>query len=350
MPTGRRRDGGLTLFDTVWSAALLLAGAAAVVLLTGPRMVRVADRLADLTGLGEAIVGAVFVGAATSLPDLVATVTPALRGLPDLAVGNALGGVLGQTAFLAVADLSYRRANLEHAAASLPNLVQGSLLVVLLGMVITLLHTPEITVLGLHPGTLLLVAVYGYGLHVTAETSDAPMWHAVSTGETREDVPDEPARGGRPLRSTWLRFVGFAVVLAAAGWVLGRSGETIAASTGLTETAVGVLLTGLSSSLAELVVAVSAVRSGALTLAVGNVIGGNTFDTLLVGAADAAYRDGSVYAAVSPDQTALAAIGVVATAVVVMGLLRRQRHGVGNIGAESVAILALYGLAIVVVL
>lgn len=338
------------LFDSVLMAALLLAAAAGAVLVLGPRLVRVADRLADVTGLGEALVGAVFVGAATSLPDLGATVTPAWRGLPDLAVGNALGGVLGQTAFLAVADLVYRRANLEHAAASLPNLVQGTVLVVLLGTVAGLFHAPDVSLWGVHVGTVLLLVVYGYGLRITSETSDAPMWRAVPTTETRQDVPDEPPSGGRTARGLWVRFTVFAVLLATAGWALGRSGETIAASTGLSETAVGVLLTGLSSSLAELVVSVSAVRAGALTLAVGNVIGGNTFDTLLVGAADIAYRDGSVYPAVGGEQTLLAAIGVVATAVVILGLLRRERHGVGNIGMESAAVLALYGLAVAVLL
>lgn len=338
------------LFESVWVAAGLMVVAAAVVLVAGPSMVAVADRLADVTGLGEAIVGAVFVGAATSLPDLAATVTPAFRGLPELAVGNALGGVLGQTAFLAVADLTYRRANLEHAAASLPNVVQGALLVVLLGLVTALFHLPDVVVLGVHVGTVVLVVVYGYGLRVTAETSDTPMWRAVATGETRQDVPHEPPQGGQTLRALVLRFLALAVVLAAAGWLLGRSGETVAAATGLSETAVGVLLTGLSSSLAELVVSISAVRAGALTLAVGNVIGGNTFDTLLVGAADVAYRDGSVYAAVGSGQTLLAAIAVVATAVLIVGLLRRERFGVANIGTESVVVLALYVLAVATVL
>jgi cation:H+ antiporter len=340
----------VTLFDSVWAAALLLAGSAGAILLAGPRMVHVADRLADVTGLGEALIGAVFVGAATSLPDLASTITPALRGLPELAVGNALGGVLGQTAFLAVADLTYRKANLEHAAASLPNLMHGALLVVLLGLLTALLNAPTVAVWNVHIGTVLLVLVYGYGLRVAAESSDAPMWRAVSTPETRPDVPEEPVQAGQTVRELWLRFVLLAVVLATAGWVLGRSGETIAVATGLTETAVGVLLTGLSSSLAELVVSISAIRSGALTLAVGNVIGGNTFDALLVGAADVAYRDGSVYAAVGGEQALLAAIAVVATGVLIMGLLRRERHGVANIGVESVVVLVLYAVAVVLVL
>lgn len=327
-------------------AVIALAAAAAAILIAGPRMVRLADRLADVTGLGEAFVGAVLVGAATSLPDILATVLPAARGLPDLAVGNALGGILAQTAFLAVADVTYRRANLEHAAASLPNLVQATLLVTLLGGMLMLFAAPPGDVLGIHPGTVVLVAVYAYGLRLVRETSDAPMWRAVKTSETRTDVPDEPERDEGAPRLMWTRFLALLAVLGTAGAVLAVAGESIVAATGLSEAAVGVFLTGVGSSLAELVVSIAAVRAGALTLAVANVIGGNTFDALLVGAADVAYRDGSIYAAVGDEAAVVAAVALVATAVLTLGLLRRERHGLGNIGVESVVVLGLYVLTV----
>ena len=90
-------------------------------------MTRVADRLADLTGLGEAVFGAALLGASTSLPGAVASIFMAAAGRADLAVGNAVGGIAAQTAFLVFADLAFRRANLEHAAASVPNMINGIL-------------------------------------------------------------------------------------------------------------------------------------------------------------------------------------------------------------------------------
>jgi len=92
----------------------------------------VADELADETGLGEAIFGAVFLGATTSLSGSVTSVVAAAEGHPELAISNAIGGIDAQTAFLAIADVAHRRANLEHAAASVANLVQSALLIVLL--------------------------------------------------------------------------------------------------------------------------------------------------------------------------------------------------------------------------
>lgn len=331
-----------------WAAVAAVLVAAAVIAGVGPRVVRLADRLADLTGLGEAFVGAVLLGAATSLPDIIATAVPAANGLPDLAVGNALGGVLGQTAFLAVADLTYRRANLEHAAASVPNLVQGTILIGLLGAVMALFVAPEIAVLGVHPGSALLVIGYAFGLRLVEESNRAPMWKAVQTRETREDVPDEDETPRDQLAPLLVRFGALAAVLAGAGFALALGGEALVAEVGLGEAAVGVFITGLSSSLAELVVSIAAIRAGALTLAVANVIGGNTFDTLLVIVADVFYRDGSVYSAVSSETALVAALAIIMTAIITIGLLRRERHGVGNIGTESAVVLGLYVLGIVV--
>jgi cation:H+ antiporter len=64
----------------------------------------------------------------------VTSVATAAQGHPEFAVSNAVGGIAAQTAFLAIADILYRRANLEHAAASLTNLTQSGTLILLLSI------------------------------------------------------------------------------------------------------------------------------------------------------------------------------------------------------------------------
>src|SRR5690606_33610050 len=110
------------------------------------------------TGLGQAIVGAVFIGATTSLSGLVTSATAALEGYASMAASNCLGGIAVQTVFLAVADMFHREANLEHAAASEANLQQCALLIVLLALPLLALATPELQIGWLHPGSLALVA------------------------------------------------------------------------------------------------------------------------------------------------------------------------------------------------
>ncbi|MEL6163354.1 MAG: sodium:calcium antiporter, partial [Cyanobacteria bacterium J06628_3] len=119
--------------------------AAIVIGLVGTKMCKVADQLADATGWGEAVVGAVFLGGSTSLSGIVTSVTAAAGGHAELAVSNAVGGIAAQTAFLAVADMFYRKANLEHSAASIANLIQGTLLMSLLAIPLLASSSPQVS-------------------------------------------------------------------------------------------------------------------------------------------------------------------------------------------------------------
>lgn len=329
-------------------ALALFVASAAVIGVAGTRLSAICDRLADRTGLGEAFTGAVLLGAATSLSGIAASVTAALDGLPTLALSNAIGGIAAQTAFLAIADTAYRRANLEHAAASVENMLQASLLIVLLAMMLAAMQAAPVTLAGVHPVSPALVLVYGFGMYMVYRAREQPMWRPRMTGSTRVDEPDEP-RGGRPLRALWTGFAATAVLVVVAGIVLTRSGEVIAAETGLSHTLVGALMIAVVTSLPELVTSVAAVRRGALTLAVGGVVGGNAFDTLFAAIADFAYRPGSLYHGAGRHEAFLIALTIMMTAVLLLGLLRRERLGIARIGFESFSVLVLYALGIAVI-
>lgn len=331
---------------TTWPLAIsivALAVGALVLSTAGVRLTRVVDMIADRTGLGEAIAGAVLLGATTSLPGLVTTVSGAVADEAGFAVSNAIGGIAAQTTFLVVADLTYRRVNLEHAAASIPNLVQTVTLVSLIGVVLAATGSPDITLFQIHPATVLLVAVYGYGLVLTSRTRDSPMWAPEQTDETVVDEPEDPI--GQPSdRRLWTEFGVLASTVAATGWVIGRGGLSIADQTGLSGSLVGALFTSVVTSLPELVTVLAAVRMGALTLAVADIVGGNTFDVMFVAVGDIAYRSGSIYHAADRQALFLMAVTVVLTSLLAAGMIEREER---HIGFEGVAILGFYGLAVV---
>lgn len=328
--------------------ALFLA-AAAVIAVVGTHLAYLADRLADRTGVGEAVAGALFLGASTSLSGLTTSVTAAAGGHPELALGNAIGGIAAQTAFLAIADLAYRGANLEHAAASVANILQAALLVVLLSVPLLASSAPAVTVLGVNPATPLMIGLYLYGLRLVSGSRHQPMWRPRRTAETREDVPEQ-VPGERSAAALGLRFLVLALLMAVAGWIIARSGVRISEATGLSELAVGSLLTAVATSLPELVTTIAAVRRGALTLAVGDIIGGNTFDTLFLAISDAVYRDGSIYHAAAGSHLFLLTLTIVLTGVLLMGLVHREKHGIANIGFESVLVLLFYAGGVAILL
>lgn len=316
-------------------AALAIAGA-------GTYMTQTADRLADWTGIGEAIFGAVLLGGATSIAGITTSVTAAVDAYPSLAVSNAIGGIAAQTVFLAVADMAYRPANLEHAAASVENLLQSALLSTLLAIPLLGMAGPDYHFFGIHPASVLMVAAYVFGIHLVAEARSTPYWFAHQTKETLQDVPDQLDEKKRSLLELWGRFLALSLLVGVAGYVIAKTGVQIADRTGLEESVVGGLFTAVSTSLPELVTSIAAVRRGALTLAVGGIIGGNSFDVLFVAFSDAGYRAGSIYHAITNEQVFIIALTLLLTGILLMGLLRREKSGILGIGFESFLVVILY--------
>ncbi|HAX79871.1 MAG TPA: cation transporter, partial [Cyanobacteria bacterium UBA11372] len=75
---------------------------------------------------------------------------------------------------------------------------------------------------------------------------------------------------------------------------------------------------------------------------VSNVLGGNSFDILFLAFSDLAYRNGSIYQALTEHEIFILALTILITGILVLGLLRREKHGIGNIGFESFLVLLLY--------
>lgn len=332
-----------TWSSPVAAAALVVAGI--VIGVFGYRLATVVDRLADRTGMGEALAGAVLLAAATSVAGMVVSLVAAVDGNASLAIGNSVGGIAAQAAFIVIADLFYRRANIEHAAASLTNVFNALLMIVLLAVLAMALAAPGWTVFAVHPATPALLAVYLFGVRMSRSVGVEPMWEPTRTAETRLDEPDREAQEAS-LRGLFARFAGLTAVVTVSGYVVARAGISLVENTQLGGTLVGTFFTSISSSMPELVTTVAAVRVGALTLAVGGIVGGNAFDILFVALADVAFREGSLYEAAVQADAFVVGWALLLTGIIGAGLVRRERRG---IGFEGFAILATYaaGLAVV---
>lgn len=80
----------------------------------------------------------------------------------------------------------------------------------------------------------------------------------------------------------------------------------------------------------------------------GGIVGGNVFDILFIAASDIAYREGSIYHAISAESQFWLALDLLMSGVLIMGLIRREPQGIAWIGVESAAILLLYPLGVAV--
>lgn len=328
------------------TAVALFASAVVVVVLAGPRMATTANGLAKATGMGGALFGVVFLSLATDLPEITLTPAAVWSGTPRIAVGGLLGSAAAQLTLIALVDIVLREARLTRRVALRASLGQCALMMSVLAVpLIVAVGGP--TVRGVGVGTLLLPVAY---IGVLAAIRNVDPDDAPASPSEVDESGDEPRPGRPSVRSLWLRFGVFAVLLALAGVALESSTETIGSAIGLSETAAGALLAGIVTSLPELVTAVSAARVGALDLAVGDLVGSSALDVALLALADALYTEGSVFELLGRAEFTLIGVALAVTCLLVLGIARSRPALAPRAGVESYLMLAVYagGAAILV--
>lgn len=331
----------------LWLLALF-AATTCIVVIVSIRATALADIIADRTGFGEAMAGAIILGGATSLAGIVVSIDGAASGDAAFAFSNAVGGIAAQTLFLAIADMLHKGVNLEHAAAEPANLFQAVVLIVLLALPIAAMAGPDVSLFQVHPVSVILVIAYIWGMKSAQKMRDNPLWEPVETRATRRDEPQSEKETQKSVTKPAMIFAGLVVIMGISGWIIAQVGGQLISRFGLASSLVGALITALVTSLPEFVTTLAAVRRGALQLAVGGIIGGNIFDTLFLTLSDVAYREGSLYHAVGLSDLYWLATGLLMTSILLAGLILRQREGPARIGFESVLMMVIYACAVLI--
>ena len=234
----------------VWGADKFVAGASA---------------LARRLGVSPLLVGLTIVAFGTSAPELAVSVTAALQGANEIAVGNVLGSNLFN--LLVVAGLS---------ALICPLVMDRTLLrrdwplSLLAAVMLCAMIAPDLTLSRLEGAVLLAVFALTLFLQI----------HAALTGrspldDAAEDIVMPPLMIGVNI------LLGLACIIL--GGQLAVSGATgVARMFGLSETLFGLTIVAIGTSLPELVTSLVAAHKGQNEIAMGNVIGSNIFNILLI--------------------------------------------------------------------
>jgi cation:H+ antiporter len=127
-------------------------------------------------------------------------------------------------------------------------------------------------------------------------------------------------------RTVGIRFASAAAAVVAAGIWLSFIGDEIGIATGWGSTFIGSMFLAICTSAPELVVAITALRIGAVDLAVADILGANMLDIAMIAPVDLAQSQGFVLSSVSSDQLIVASVAVMMTLLVIAGLrFRRSR-------------------------
>jgi len=319
-------------------AWLLLQFAVCAVLIAraGYVLSRSADALADAYGWGRGWVGLALLATVTSLPELASGISAvAFVDAPNLAVGNALGACVVNLLFLVVVDALQRRQPM-YREASATHLLSDGFGVVMLGFVALSLLTgtraPAVLHVGIYSPMLLalyLLALKGVHAHERqAMAAGTATRSAVPEGKTRDE---------------WRRFgLAAGVVLAAGSW-LPAVADGLATTSGLSRSFVGTVLMAVVTTLPEMAVTLGALRLGALDMAIGNLLGSNLFNVMILAVDDVFYVRGPLLADAASVHAGTAVTALVMTGLVIIGLVMRpQGRTLRVVSWVSVALAATY--------
>lgn len=335
------------LFDglVLWQLAVVFLLGAVLVAFAGSALARTGDRIAELTGLGGALVGMILLAGATSLPEMVGVITAARSGAADIAVGDLLGSSMANMAILAVIDLMSRRTvwptvELGHARV-------GSAAILLTAIAVLGIVTADIPPVGwVGVETFVIAALYVAIVAWARRTAVTSATEPVPTGVPRPTgIGDEsePGRGGWTLRQAGGRYVGAALVILVAAPTVALSAKGIATDTGIGQGFVGAALVAVVTSLPELTASIAAVRIGAFDLAVGNLFGSNLFNMAMLLVADLAYTEGSILRAVDAPTQSVTGIGaIVLMATALGGLLAGSETRARRLEPDAILLLVLW--------
>jgi cation:H+ antiporter len=317
--------------------SLKFALCTALIGFAGPLLTQYGDIISRLTGLSRSWIGLVLLATATSLPELFTGVSAVtVAGAPNIAVGDALGSCVFNLMMLVLLDEMSRNEPMYR------RIDQGHILTAGFG-VILIGAAGAFLLLSQHALNLQFLHISGYTPFIIVLYLVAIRAAFVYERRTPQSPQIIKADTDITLRTAVTRYLAAAAVIVAAGSWLPFIGREIAEVTGLQTTFVGTLLIAGATSVPELVVTVSALRVGAVDMAIGNLLGSNLFDILILAVDDFAYTKGPLLSSVSPAHAVTAFAAVVMSGIFIVALLYKPETRVrGTIGWVSLSLLLVY--------
>lgn len=232
--------------------------------LGGDWLVRGAVGLARTLGLSSMFTGLVIMGSATSMPEMVASVQAAMAGSPGIAWGNIAGSNLANSLLI-----------LGAAALVAPIALTGTgkrdaVVALTATLAVCCIAWWQLASLWLGAALLALVTLY-------------VVWRY---RHPRAGEGDDDDHGDAPVLPFWqssaFLLAGIAALVVSGHWLVNAAID-LARYAGISETVIGLTVVAVGTSLPELAASVAAAWRGNSALAVGNVVGSNIYNLLLIG-------------------------------------------------------------------
>lgn len=217
--------------------------------------------------LPDILIGATVVSIGTTLPEVMVSATSAVGGHGEIAYGNAIGAIICNTALISAITIAFKPGNVDRDSMKLP---------VIFFFIAAVLYSLVAYLLGYFywwVGAILLVIFVVYMFLSVRK--------ALKTPQIREDDPVEGVSNKQFIKSIIMLVVGAALIAVGAD-LLVDNGIIIAEALGVPESVIALTFIAIGTSLPELVTAITSLVKGHGSLSLGNIIGANIFNLVLV--------------------------------------------------------------------
>jgi cation:H+ antiporter len=315
----------------VWIVFLI---SSALIVFAATQLAKYGDVIAVRTRLGGMFVGILLLAGATSLPEVLTTISALAQGVPNLAAGSLLGSNMFNMFLLAILDLLHRKNRILRKAA-LKHALTGSITMFLIGLVVFfILADIEIQIGWVGLDSLFIVLAYVIGVWLIRANQPKTVVCASEAPAVPQGIPSLR----RGLTGFGLAALGLMIVTP----LMVQSSAEIAEITGLGTTFIGTTLVALVTSLPEMVTTIAAVRLGADDMAIGNLFGSNMFNMLAIGLTDVFYLRGRFLGVIDPAFIVVGMLGLLMTGLGLIGNLARLERRVLSIEVDALALIIFY--------
>ncbi len=232
-----------------------------------------ASALAKRFRLPELLIGATVVSIGTTLPEVMVSTMSALSGHGEIAYGNAIGSVICNASLIAAVTIAVRPGKTDPRTLKMP---------VLFFFLAAFLYCVSAYWIGSFPRWIGLVMLAMFILYMVMTVRQMTRNPEPEGDEAVETEEREHASEEMPLWKMIVLLVAGAALIAVGARLLVDNGTKIAEALGVPESVIALTFVALGTSLPELVTAISALIKGHSDLSLGNIIGANVFNLVLV--------------------------------------------------------------------
>lgn len=249
-------------------SVLLFAAGLLLLIKGGDWFVDGATGLARRFHLPDIIVGATVVSIGTTLPEVMVSATGAMLGQGAMAYGNAIGSIICNTALIAGISVAFNPGPANAKTMKMP---------VIFFFSSAALYCVAAYLLGEFPRWMGLVMLTIFVIYLILNVRQG----LKNPDEAEGEEEDGDAKPRTLLMELVLLVVGAALIAVGAD-LLVEHGTIIAQTLGVPETVIALTFVALGTSLPELVTTITSLKKGHASLGIGNVIGANVFNLVLV--------------------------------------------------------------------